>query len=85
MKVIEQAERNGLSKFWLHQKQKGAFMFAVDHRKLNSVIKRDSCPIPRIDGFIDSLEATVIFSTFHTLFAGIVKWRYETMIATILP
>ena len=37
--------------------------FCVDYRKLNSVTKRDSYPMPRMDECIDSLGSANIFST----------------------
>ena len=37
--------------------------FCVDYRKLNSITKRDSYPMPRMDECIDSLGSANIFST----------------------
>ena len=44
-------------------KQDKSLRFCVDYRKLNSVTKRDSYPMPRMDECIDSLGSANIFST----------------------
>ena len=44
-------------------KPDGSLRFCVDYRKLNSVTKRDSYPMPRTDGCIDSLGNACLFST----------------------
>lgn len=46
----------------LHKKG-GKLRLCVDYRRLSAVTQRDSCPIPRLDEFIDSLGDARIFTT----------------------
>lgn len=44
-------KKNGKPRFW------------EDYRRLNSITKKDTCPIPRMDDCLDSLGEAQIFST----------------------
>jgi len=49
--VVMMKKKDGSSRFW------------VDYRKVNSVTKRDSYPLPRIDDALDALIGSKWFST----------------------
>ena len=49
-------------------KKNGEHRFCVDYRKLNSITKKDSYPLPRIDTTLDLLHGNFYFSTLD--FAG---------------
>ena len=44
-------------------KKDGSHRFCVDYRKLNSVTKADTYPLPRIDDLLDQLGKSTYFST----------------------
>ena len=48
----------------LVRKKDGSFRFCIDFRRLNSLTKKDSHPLPRICKTFDSLVGAVYFSTF---------------------
>ena len=61
--VIAPSVSEWASPVLLVPKPDGSLRFCVDYRRLNSVTKRDSYPMPRMDECIDSLGNACIFST----------------------
>ena len=61
--VIEPASAEWASPVFFIPKKDGTLRFCVDCRRLNSLTRRDSYPIPRMDECIDSLGDATIFST----------------------
>ncbi|VDL96876.1 unnamed protein product [Schistocephalus solidus] len=47
----------------LVRKKDGLIRLCIGYRKLNSVTKKDSFPLPRIDATLDNLASNIIFST----------------------
>lgn len=45
------------------RKKDGSWRFCVDYRRLNSVTKRDSMPLPRVDDTLHRLHSSKYFST----------------------
>ena len=45
------------------RKRDGTLRFCVDYSRLNSVIKADTFPLPRIDDLLDQLGAANVFTT----------------------
>ena len=58
----------------LVKKKDGTDRFVVDFRRLNSVTRKDSYPLPRIDDALDALNGTKYFSTMD-LMSG--YWQVE--------
>ena len=48
----------------LVRKKDGSLWFCIDFRKLNSLTRKDSHPLPRIGETLDSLVGSAIYSTF---------------------
>ncbi|KAG1033667.1 hypothetical protein G6F43_013536 [Rhizopus delemar] len=46
----------------LVKKKNGDYRMVIDYRKLNTVTKKDSYPLPRIDDLLDTLGKAKIFS-----------------------
>ena len=61
--VIRPSNSPWASPVTLVPKSDGSTRFCVDYRKLNSVTKRDSYPLPRICDIMDTLGRSKIFST----------------------
>ena len=61
--IIEQSSSPWASPIVLVQKKDGSFRFGVDYRKLKSVTKKDSYPLPRIDDSLETLAESKWFST----------------------
>ena len=61
--VIKPSTSEWASPVILVPKPDGSLRFCVDYRKLNTVTKRDSYPMPRMDECIDSLGNATLFTT----------------------
>ena len=61
--VIRPSSSEWASPVVLAPKSDGALRFCVDYRKGNNLSIRDSYPIPRMDGCLDSFGEAVIFTT----------------------
>lgn len=48
----------------LLKQQDGSIRFCVDYRQLNSVTKKNSQPLPRLDDTLDTLAVSEIFSSY---------------------
>lgn len=72
--VIEKSESPWSSPIVLVRKKDGSLRFCVDYRKLNSVTKKDSFPVPRVD---DKLDALVGSQWFCTLDLQSGYWQVE--------
>ena len=63
MAVIQPSKSPWSSPVILVQKKDSSHRFCVDYRKLNSVTKVDTYPLPRIDDLLDQLGKSTYFST----------------------
>src|SRR5258706_277717 len=57
------ASNTGAQRGRLVKKADGSMRFAVDYRRLNSISKHDSYPLPKIDSCLDALNGSCYFST----------------------
>jgi hypothetical protein len=73
-KLIEPTVSPWSSNVLLVKKKDGTMRFCVDYRKLNDRTVKDSYPLPRLDGCLESLGGNRIFSTLD-LRAG--YWQTE--------
>lgn len=74
MHVIKPSHSPWSSPIVLVNKKDGSLRVCVDYRKLNSITKRDSFPLPRIDTTLDALYGASWFSTLD-LASG--YWQVE--------
>lgn len=72
--VIEKSGSPLSSPIVLVRKKDGSLRFCVDYRKLNSVTKKDSLPVPRVN---DKLDALVGSQWFCTLDLQSGNWHVE--------
>ena len=61
--VIKPSQSNYASPIVLVRKKSGALRMCVDYRQLNSKVKRDAYPLPRIDESLDVLGGAKYFFT----------------------
>ncbi len=52
----------------LATKKDGSTRFCVDYHKVNEVTRKDTYPLPRIDGTLDALRGSQYFSTLDLYF-----------------
>jgi transposase InsO family protein len=61
--VIEPCSSEWASNVVLVKKKDGSIRCAVDYRRVHSITKKDSYPLPRIDSCLDALRGSTLFST----------------------
>ena len=72
--IIQPSTSLWASPIILVKKKDGTDRFVVDFRRLNSVTRKDSYPLPRIDDALDALNGTKFFSSMD-LMSGF--WQVE--------
>ena len=63
MSVVQPSNSPWASPIVLVRKKDGTLRFCVDYRGLNSAIKKDTFPLPRIDDLLDQIGESRYFST----------------------
>src|SRR3569832_152361 len=61
--VIRPSRSPWCSPIVMAPKKDGGYRFCVDYRKLNTITKKDSYPLPRIDDIFDLLNGACFFSS----------------------
>ena len=61
--IVEPSSSPWASPIILVKNEDGSTRFCVDYRKLNSVTRKDSCLLPRIEDTLESLAGAKWFST----------------------
>jgi hypothetical protein len=61
--IIEPCSSPWSSPVLLIRKRDNSFRFCVDYRRVNTTIKNDLFPIPRIDDILESVSGACVFST----------------------
>ena len=72
--IIQPSTSPWASPIILVKKKDGTDRFVVDYRRLNSVTRKDSFPLPRIDDALDALNSTKWYSCLN-LMSG--YWQVE--------
>jgi len=62
--VIEPSDSEWASNVVLVKKRDGKMRYCIDYRGVNTLTKKDSFPLPRIDQCLDTLNGSQYFSTF---------------------
>lgn len=60
--VIRESHSPWAAPLKIVKKQHGSLRFCVDYRKLNSVMHKDACPLPRIEESLTALEMATYFT-----------------------
>ena len=66
-KLIKDSTSPWASPVVLVMKKNEKKRFCVDYRKLNTITKKDSYPLPQIDELLDSLAGATYFSTLDLM------------------
>ena len=72
--IIRRSNSPWTSPVVLIKKKNGEIRFCIDYRKLNSITRKDSHPLPRIDDIFDTFEGSQWFTTLD-LASG--YWQVE--------
>ena len=68
MGVVQPSNSPWASPIVLVRKKDGTLRFCVDYRVLNSVTKKDTFPLPKIDDLLDQIGESRYFSTLDLAF-----------------